>query len=304
VKLPANECPECHTNLRTGEKPEEYVPIWRRKKSKLLILIMLFVLPAAGYGFISRHAEEGVAAWVRGKLGTCAEPMERWEEFDQEKFESKVKGGFSSWIEGANTRIAGQSAKGPETPEEAARPEEEKIIDRDNQTYFATTLMSSGPSADLKVQDNWYMLMNGEWDVAYVSVGESQALMAGEWTFAWINNGQAIEDVLSVPYQWSKPPEGTAPIQMTTVRIHNPKRQAWEGFHVLDGSMVFFGATKTPHNQLMEHYKTEDGPLVVWHYEDVKRDSFKVTVSHSADNGATWVRVAELWCKRRQTIAP
>ena len=41
VKLPATECPKCRADLRTGERPEEYVPLWRRKKTKLIILLLI-----------------------------------------------------------------------------------------------------------------------------------------------------------------------------------------------------------------------------------------------------------------------
>jgi hypothetical protein len=268
--------------------------------------LVLLALPPSIFGILSSQSEEGVAAWIRMKLGGCAEPMEKWEEFSQEEFEKSVKSGYGSWSQGPNTRIAGQSAKGPETPAEAARSQSEKIISRDNQTYFATTLTSDGPSRDLKPQDNWFVLMSGEWDVAYiVNAGRpDEALVAGEWTFTWINDGQAMQDVLSVPYQWSKPPPDMSPIRMTTIRMFNPKRQAWEGFHVLDGSMIYFGVTKTPGNQIMEHYQREGEPLVVWVYSDIKRDSFKVSVSSSNDQGASWTPVAELWCKRRETVIP
>ena len=306
VRLPATECPQCHANLRTGEKPEEYVPLWKRKKTKLFLLLILLAIPPSIYGIISSESDEGVAAWVRAKLGSCAEPPEKWQSFSQEEFEQSVKGGYSSWNKGENTRVTGQSAKGPETPEEAARPESEKIISRDNQAYFATTLISNGPAQSLKPQDNWYSQMSGEWDVAFIinSGKPDETMIAGEWTVTWINNGQAIQDVFSVPYQWAKAPDGFEPIQMTSVRTHNPKRQDWEGFHILNGSMIYFWVAKTQSDQILERYKLESGPLVAWLYEDVTSDSFKVSISQSEDQGGTWIKLAEVWCKRRQTVIP
>ena len=304
VRLPATTCPSCQADLRTGERPEEYVPLWRRKKTKLLILLILVGLPASAYSIIYSQSEEGVAAYIRHRLGTCAEPREKWQEFSQEEFENKVKRGYSAWNSGDNTRVTGQSAKGPETPEEAAMTETEKLVSRDNQTYFATALTSSGPAKSLSPKDNWYATMGGEWDVAYILGGEGGALIAGEWTFSWINNGQAIEDVLSVPYQWGKPPEGVEPIQMTTVRMLNQKRGDWEGIHVIDGAMVYFRTAKAASGQIEERYQIEGAPMTLWTYSEVLQDSFKVTISQTTDQGATRRVVAELWCKRRQTVVP
>jgi hypothetical protein len=307
VRLPAATCPKCQANLRTGERPEVYVPLWRRKKSKLFFLIILLCLPPSLYAALSSYAEEGGAAWIRMRLGACAEPMEKWEQFSQEEFEKEVKSGFSLWSRpGENTRVAGQSAKGPETEAEKARTRSQKFIDRDNQTYFATTLMSPGPSKNLAPKENWFGLMSGEWDVAYI-VGagtRDEVLVAGEWTFAWINNGQAMQDVLSVPYQWSEPAAGVAPIQMTTIRMPNAQRQNWEGFHVLDGRMIYFGVARTASNQIMEHYQLEGEPLVAWTYYDLEMASFKVAISQSANNGASWTKVADIWAKRRSTVMP
>jgi hypothetical protein len=306
VRLPATDCPKCKANLRTGERPEVYIPLWKRKKTRLIVLIVLLCIPPSVYAIISSYAEEGAVAWIRMKLGTCAEPMEKWEEFSQEQFEKEVKSGFNLWTSDENTRITGQSAKGPETEEEKARSESQKIIDRDNQTYFATTLMSSGPAKTLTPKDNWFGLMNGEWDVAYI-VGAGtpeEVIVAGEWNFTWINNGQAMQDVLSVPYQWSKPSPGVAPIQMTTVRMPNLQRQNWEGFHILDGRMIYFGVVRTASNQIMEHYQLEGEPLMVWMYDDLEMASFKVTINQSTDNGATWTKVADIWAKRRSTVLP
>jgi hypothetical protein len=148
--------------------------------------------------------------------------------------------------------------------------------------------------------------LEGEWDLAYI-VGEGtsqETLTAGEWTFTWINNGQAVQDVLSVPYQWGEPAEGASPIQMTTIRMFNPKRQIWEGMHIMDGAMVFFAVTKNQTNQLIEHYQQDGGPLMVWLFDELTDQSFKVVISSSSNQGASWSKAAEIWAKRRQTVAP
>jgi hypothetical protein len=178
-----------------------------------------------------------------------------------------------------------------------------RTIATDNRNYFASTLTSYGPSKALNPKDNLYIIMNGEWDVAYIrnpGTSEEQAI-PGEWTFAWINDGQAIQDVLTVPYRWQSPPSGFKPVVATTVRIFNSSRTQWEGFHVINNQMIFFGVVKTDQNQIMEHFNVPDGPLTVWLYHDLEKDSFKVTVSESADGGLTYRKTAEVWAKRRDT---
>ncbi|MDR2443791.1 MAG: hypothetical protein LBE31_09775 [Deltaproteobacteria bacterium] len=308
VKLPAVECPKCRANLRTGEKPEEYVPLWKRKKTKALVLLAIIMTPPLIFGLLTTETGMEMRDWLEARVGleSCVEPQKRWEDFSQKDLEDQVKKGYDNWSKGKNTRIAGQSAKGPETPEELARSDSERTIDRDNQAYFASALMSSGPRKTLRPQDNWYLLMDGEWEVAYIiNPGSSDSrIIGGEWSFTWINNGQAVQDVLAVPFQWNKTEEQFEPILITSIRLFNPQRNSWEGFHVMNGVMVYFGVTKTAQNQILEHYQTGDGRLIVWVYSDLNPSSFKVTISQSTDNGATYKAISEMWAKRRDTVIP
>jgi hypothetical protein len=308
VRLPATECPECRANLRTGEKPEEYVPIWKRGKGKLVMILTILLLPSITWSVISSQTEEGLAAYLRDRLGlkSCADPRDMWEDFDQDEFERGVKNGYGNWNTPGLTRNVGQGSRGPETPEEAARPVEEKIVMQDTQSYFASTLMSYAPSQSLKPQDNWFILMPGEWDVAYIT-GQGtrdELILAGEWTFTWINDGQALQDVLSVPYRWQKPPADFQPIQSTSVRVFNPKLGLWEGFLIRDGHMFFFRASKNAEGKIVEHYQAEGGPLVVTVFSDFKPGSFKAAISQSTNNGASYSPVAEIWAKKRETVIP
>jgi hypothetical protein len=68
--------------------------------------------------------------------------------------------------------------------------------------------------------------------------------------------------------------------------------------------MIYFGVSKNPQNQIVELYQIEGGPLMAWLYSDVARDSFKVAISRSVNNGASYTVEAELWAKRRRTVLP
>ncbi|MDR0354224.1 MAG: hypothetical protein LBJ64_00570 [Deltaproteobacteria bacterium] len=304
VKLPATECPECKANLRTGEKPEEYVPLWKRKKGKLIALIMLFLLPSVSFSILSSQTDDGVMEYLRQKLGldSCAEPRDMWEEFSQREFEQNVKSGYSKWNKLLNSRILGQSARGPETEDEAALSEREKMAEKDRRAYFADTLMDKGPSTQLQAKDNWFVTLPGEWDVAYISAPGTaeEQIIAGEWIFSWVNDGQALQDVLSVPYRWQKPPFGFRAIQSTGIRTFNAKHGFWEGFKILEGRLAYFRNIRTSTGQIMEQHKIDGGPLTVAVFGDFQVMSFQLTISESFDNGASYKVLAELWAKKRE----
>ncbi|MDR1050027.1 MAG: hypothetical protein LBP95_02910 [Deltaproteobacteria bacterium] len=307
VKLPATECPQCRTNLRTGEKPEEYVPIWKRRKGKLLFLIFLLMLPSVAFSLISAYSEEGFLVFLRQKLGldSCAEPRDMWEEFSQEEFEQSVKGGYDNWKQSLVNRLAGQSPRGPESEEEAARDPKEKFLEADRQIYFAASLSSRFPSEKLQAQNNWYGRTTGEWDVAYIHLpgSRNEELVAGEWLVYWINDGQAIQDVLSVPYRWQKPPEGFETVQATTVKAFNHAKNYWEGFHVQDDRLHYFRSSRNSSGQIIEQYQVEGGPLVATVFSEMSQTSFRAAVSHSSDNGASYTLIAEIWAKKRLSHA-
>jgi hypothetical protein len=166
--------------------------------------------------------------------------------------------------------------------------------------------MSYSPSPSLKPQDNWYVLLPGEWDVAYVTGlgSRDERIVAGEWNFAWVNDGQALQDVLTVPYRWQKAPADFAPIQSTSARVFNPKLGHWDGFHIDDGHLIFFRASKNTQGRIMEHYQTEGGPLVVTVFSDFKPGSFKATISQSTNNGGNYTLVGEIWAKKREAVIP
>jgi hypothetical protein len=304
VQLPASTCPTCHANLRTGLRPQEYeekISFWRRRWSRAVIVLVLLIGPpgiyALGFGDLGELLKGGL-----GKFGLadCAEPRNRWDDYSQEDFEKNVRAGYASWQNNKSTRRIGESATGPESALMAARSPEQKMIHQDTQSFFAGSLMSDGPSKNLKAEDNWYKNLLGEWDLAWIQ-GEGsgdEKMTPGEWVFAWINNGEALQSVISLPNRWLKPPEGLTPINMTSVRHFNTGRKAWEGFHIQTGQMHYFGATFNQ-NQLVESYQIENGPIMVWVFEELQNDSFKVTISQSTDNGTSYTTLGQIWAKKR-----
>jgi hypothetical protein len=291
--------------LRTGLRPtelEEKTNFWHRRWGKAAILLVLLAGPpavySAGYGNLEDALKGGLAKFG---LADCAEPRNRWDDFSQEDFENRVRAGYDSWQAKKSTRRVGESPTGPESPVMAARTPEQKLQSHDTRSFFAGSLMSDGPSKSLKAENNWYLSLAGEWEVAFIQgQGDSEAITAGEWVFTWINEGEALEDVLSVPYRWLKPAQGQAAISMTTVRHFNVSKGAWEGFHIQKGHMYYFGSARNQgQNQIIESYQVEGGPIMIWVFENVQRDSFQVAISQSTDNGSSFQAVGRIWAKRR-----
>jgi hypothetical protein len=307
VKLPADTCPACHANMRTGHRPaelEEKTSFWHRRWGRAAFVLALIIGPlliySLGYGNLGDLLKGGLAQFG---LANCAEPRNRWDDFSQEDFEKNVRSGYASWRNQKPTRRIGESPTGPESSLLASRTPEQKLQRQDTLSYFATSLMSDGPSRLLKAENNWYLPFNGEWDVAY-SLGkdDQERIMAGEWVFSWINNGEALEDVLSIPFRWLKPPLGQSPIYSTTIRHFNTFRQSWEGFHIQNGQMFYFGAQRNQ-NKIIESYQVENGPIVAWIFEEIERESFKVIITQSDNNGSSYQQMGQIWAKRR-ALAP
>jgi hypothetical protein len=303
VRLPADTCPVCQANMRTGLRPAdaEKTSFWHRRWGRLAVILLLLIGPPSvyliGYGDLGDLMKGGMAKFG---LEHCAEPRNRWDDFNQDDFENYVRSGYTNWKDDKPTRRVGENPNGPESPLMAARSREQKLQYQDTRTYFASSLMSDGPSKTLKPDDNWYLRLNGEWEVAFIQ-GEgtpNERIIAGEWNYAWINNGEALQDVLTLPFRWLKPPAGVPPILITTIRHFNPIRNAWEGFHIQSGQMFYFGAVRN-NAKIVETYKIENGPIMVWVFDNMLNDSFQVTISQSVDNGSTYQTVGSLWAKKR-----
>jgi hypothetical protein len=303
VKLPATECYSCHANLRTGEKPEEKLPFWHRKKLRALILLSVFLMPALIYAVYNGIIGQNVLEYGKSRLGLshCADPPLIWDRFSQSNFESFVKSGYGSWKNSRQSRRLGQSATGPETPEEAIMTAQERLARDDARRYFASFLMSDSRSKAIMPKNDWYGPLKGEWDVVWMqSMGErEEKLLAGEWIFSWINGGDSLLDVLAVPYLWQYQKAGPDSVRITTLRTFNHATQLWEGAHSQNGKLLPFNSSMNGEGLIMETYMTDEITTEVWVIGDITPDSFRVTISQTKDNGQTWKQVSEVWAKRR-----
>ncbi|MDR1040926.1 MAG: zinc ribbon domain-containing protein [Deltaproteobacteria bacterium] len=301
VKLPAENCPACGTNLRTGERPEKETSVWQRRGFKPLVVTAAVLIPFGIWVFTSGVLDD--LNWIeRARVGLqhCADPpvREMWDLGDQQQEAQAARQGYQAWRERKRTRPEGQNPAGPETEEERNMTKEQRATRQDRKEYFASSLMFDRPAASLAPADNWYGAFTGEWDAAWISgTGtKDEKIAQGEWNFAWINAGEAMQDVLSVPYLWET--KSDSPIRAATVRTFNRNSGAWEGVHVQNGRIFPFNASRNRDGNIYESY--QDGPLTVtWIFYNITQEGFQVTVNQTADGGRTYALAAEIWAKRR-----
>jgi hypothetical protein len=300
VKLPATTCPLCQADLRTGERPEEKVPVYRRRGFKSMLVLVLVVLPTAIWFFTSETDEDSLTSRMMERLmlglSTCADPAPKmWEEEDPEKDKQEVKEGYANWKGSKKSRARGQGNYDDETLDE-----EQRATRTDRRNYFASTLMSEAPSQTLSPSNNWYQIFPGEWDIAWITnLGTPEEnILTGEWNFSWVNGGEALEDVLNVPYLWDMQ-DSRANIRITTLRTFNAAEGYWEGARILPGKITQFRAGRNQDGSIFETFINAQGFVEYWVYANLQKESFQVYISETRDNGQTYNPIAEIWSKVR-----
>jgi hypothetical protein len=300
VKLPAELCPSCGTNLRTGERPEKETSIWQRRGFKPLVVSVLVLIPLGAW-LVSSGALENANLLERARVGLarCADPPRRiWEEASAAEEKQAAKRGYNSWRERVHSRPAGMSPSGPQTAEERSLPREERERRSDRRNYFAATLMSERPAQSLPSDVNWYGPFMGEWDTAWITgMGTpDEKIVQGEWNFTWINAGEALQDLVAIPYLWEA--AKTPPLRATTLRTFNQQSGAWEGVRIQGGRIFPFSASHNKDGNIYESYR--DGIYIVtWIFYNITPGGFQVTVNETADGGQSYRLSGELWSKRR-----
>jgi hypothetical protein len=300
VKLPAETCPACKTNLRTGEKPEEEVSIWQRRGFKTLVVSACILAPLLTWAALTGKFSGEFIERMRTGLQSCAEPPKKmWDTSDPAEDKRVVRAGYGPWRERQKTRPVGQDPNGPETEEWKNLSQNEKILRTDRRDYFAASIFSLSASPDLKTENNWYSLIVGEWDVAWIPGGDfnSPDVQNGEWNFTWINAGEAIQDVLSIPYLWEKRNKDS--VRTTTIRTFNPNTGIWEGAHIQNGRILPFQATRNRDGNIFESYQTGPGVIVVWTFANIDTESFQVYINQTNNGGQSYQLLAEIWAKKR-----
>jgi hypothetical protein len=305
VRLPAETCPSCGTNLRTGEKPEKESSVWERRGFKALVVTAAVAIPLASFLAFSGVLDNvDIIGRARMGLQSCADPpLKMWEAGGDAEDRQAARNGYSAWRTRKKIRPQFQDPNGPETEEQRNMTPQMRATMADRRNYFALAMMAERNSIDIMPEDNWYGIFVGEWDVAWITGRgtEAEKIVQGEWIFSWINRGEAIEDVMAVPYRWES--SKGDPIIATAVRAYDTSAGAWRGFRVQDGRAFHFSASRNQDRNIYETY--QDGTLLVtWIFFNITQEGFQVTLNQTTDGGMTYSMTAEIWAKRREILQP
>jgi hypothetical protein len=290
--------------LRTGEKPEEHVAIWQRRGFKPLVVSVLIFIPLVIWITVRDPVDEDFLHKIRVRIESCTgETGGMWEEENETENKQEIYSGYTSWKDKKKSRRFGQKPHGPDSETEANLTPEETLSRLDRTTYFAESLISQIASPSIKPENNWYAPLVGEWDVAWIYglKTANELTINGEWNFIWINNGEALQDILIIPYLWNTQ-NVTNPIRQTTIRAFNQSRGYWEGARLTNGRIMHFTSSRNTDGNIFESYMESQDVYVVWVFYNITSTSFQVTISQTVDGGKNYQQVGEIWAKKRAVL--
>jgi hypothetical protein len=179
---------------------------------------------------------------------------------------------------------------------------------------FFDVLRADRPAADRADKMALYAFLIGSWDTDVVTYEENGASHKGhgEIHAGWVLEGRAVQDVWMIPPRPERGPH--APLLPvagnwygTTLRLYDPRLDAW---HILwsDPAMQNYvrqiarargnDVVQEGRIELVEDGELRPGPLQRWSFSDIAPDSFHWRGEVSADDGATWRLVVEIFARR------
>jgi hypothetical protein len=166
-------------------------------------------------------------------------------------------------------------------------------------------LVASGPASDIAGKMMLFGRLVGVWDIDYTAhgTGGKEVSAKCEWNWAWVLDGRAVQDVWICPSRAERAREpGLTGEWGTTVRMYDPKRDAWR--------VVFVGPAFSNVNLLTAHEvgstivqegTDTDGRPVHWNFTDITPASFRWYSEKSMDGGKTWMQQEQMLARRRAT---
>jgi hypothetical protein len=150
----------------------------------------------------------------------------------------------------------------------------------------------------------------GSWDMdcVFTAADGTQTKIAGEWHFGWILGGRVVQDVLYF-YPKGQRPASSADLRGgTTVRLYDPKAQAWlvSWFAALRGEVIHLqgGPQQGPAGErIVLHGLDVDGDALRWSFNDIEPTRFRWLGETSCDGGASWRVEQEMHLVRMAKVA-
>lgn len=148
---------------------------------------------------------------------------------------------------------------------------------------FFKSLISESKNDKLPEEYNFFGKLIGSWEIEYIDNGNSKS-MKGEWHFSWVLEGMAIQDVIIFPdFEYG-----------TTLRVYNPKTNAWDVAYGFTGKIMRFEARKQGDRIVLTNLENERRK---WVFAKIEENNFHWQDVSVADDGE-WQVDFDLYAKR------
>jgi arginase len=173
-----------------------------------------------------------------------------------------------------------------------------------NPPDFATVLVSSICSHDIKPEYDMYARLLGNWRLKMIDYDSNNLTTrhrTGIWYFSRTLEGRAIQDVLVSP-EFGERPDGSALTGNrygNTFRMFDPKTNQWkiDWFNPVSGAHNQLVA-RTENDKIIQENVESGGLMMRWIFENITAESFHWYGEESSDKGKTWVLSAEFFASR------
>jgi hypothetical protein len=163
---------------------------------------------------------------------------------------------------------------------------------------FASVLISNSKSNIIPDNYDFFGGLTGEWDFEWVDNHgtEQERHIKGEWIFSWVLGGTAVQDIFICPSRVERIRNNQPDAEYgTTLRIYNPKSQAWDIFYGCTGQATRLEARKEGETIVLTELKEQK---MKWVFSEITEKSFHWQNLKSDDGGA-WKLQGELFASRR-----
>ena len=163
---------------------------------------------------------------------------------------------------------------------------------------FAKALISKSKSNSIPDAFNFFGDLIGEWDFEWIDNHgtEKERHIKGEWIFSWILDGSAVQDIFICPSREERINNKQLDAEYgTTIRVYNPKNQAWDIFYGCTGEATRLEARKDGEKVVLTEITSQK---MKWIFSDITDNSFHWQHIRTQD-GIVWTVKGELFASRR-----
>jgi len=170
---------------------------------------------------------------------------------------------------------------------------------------FAEGLVSNGPAKEYKDKLMLYGQFIGDWTADTIEYEENGNKKYSKWDirFEWVLEGRAIQDLWITPIRenngvdWDE----SGNRYSTTIRIYNPKIDAWHIVWVNPPSgTIVQQIGRQVGNEIIQLGEVDNfGYQSRWIYRDITPESFRWCNEKTFDHGNSWKLVQEMRVKRK-----